>query len=76
MPEDTDRSQTDALAAPATALAERLPPYMAPARFEALALEPLPSTPEQMREFWLAEKKRWGDKFWSLSGPSTNVDMR
>lgn len=22
------------------------------------------------------EKKRWGDKFWSLSGPSTNVDMR
>ena len=31
------------------------------ARFEALALEPLPSTPEQMREFWLAEKKRWGE---------------
>lgn len=30
------------------------------ARFEALALEPLPSTPEQMREFWLAEKQRWG----------------
>ena len=31
------------------------------ARFEALALEPLPSTPEQMREFWLSEKKRWGE---------------
>lgn len=22
------------------------------------------------------EKMRWGDKFWSMSGPSTNVDMR
>ena len=31
------------------------------ARFEALALETLPSTPEQMREFWLSEKKRWGE---------------
>ena len=31
------------------------------ARFESLALEPLPSTPEQMREFWLSEKKRWGE---------------
>lgn len=30
------------------------------ARFEALALEPLPSTPERMREFWLSEKQRWG----------------
>ena len=30
------------------------------ARFEALALEPMPSSPEQMREFWLAEKRRWG----------------
>ena len=30
------------------------------ARFDALALEPLPSTPEQMREFWLSEKQRWG----------------
>lgn len=30
------------------------------ARFEALALEPLPSTPQQMREYWLSEKQRWG----------------
>lgn len=30
------------------------------ARFDALALEPLPSTPERMREFWLAERQRWG----------------
>ena len=31
------------------------------ARFEALALEPLPSSPERMREFWLSEKQRWGE---------------
>lgn len=30
------------------------------ARFDALALEPMPSSPEQMREFWVAEKRRWG----------------
>lgn len=30
------------------------------ARFEALGLEPLPSSPERMREFWLSEKQRWG----------------
>lgn len=30
------------------------------ARFAALALEPMPGTPQQMRDYWQSEKQRWG----------------
>ena len=44
-----------------TALQNTLKTPAMQARFEALALEALPSTPEQMRTFWLSEKTRWGE---------------
>ena len=30
------------------------------ARFEALALEPLPGTPAQMLDYWRSERSKWG----------------
>jgi tripartite-type tricarboxylate transporter receptor subunit TctC len=49
-----------AVAALAAALQAALDSTMVKARFQALALEPLPGTPEQMAAYARSERERWG----------------
>lgn len=48
------------VAALSKALQAALDSTMVKARFQTLALEPLPGTPEQMAEYARAERERWG----------------
>ena len=48
------------VAALSKALQAALASTMVKARFQTLALEPLPGTPEQMAEYARAERERWG----------------